>query len=140
MSYAYKTKVPVDRSRAEIEKLLQRAGADQFVVGWSGETEARVQCRVNAKFIRFVLPMPDRSERGFRSDDGFQKEVRRRWRALALIVKAKLEAVSSGITTFEDEFLAHVVMPDGKTVSEHASTMIAEAYKTGKVQALLPGW
>lgn len=140
MSYAYKTKVPVDRSRAEIEKLLQRAGADQFVVGWSGEQEARVQCRIQAKFIRFVLTMPNREERGFRSEDGYQKEVRRRWRALTLIVKAKLEAVASGITTFEDEFMAHVVMPDGKTFAEHARPAITEAYKTGKVVPLLPGW
>ena len=31
-------------------------------------------------------------------------------------------------------------MPDGKTVAEHARPMIASAYETGKVPALLPGW
>ena len=60
--------------------------------------------------------------------------------ALALVVKAKLEAVQSGIVGFEDEFMAHIVMPDGKTVAEHARPLIASAYETGKVPALLPGW
>ena len=31
-------------------------------------------------------------------------------------------------------------MPDGKTVAEHARPMIAQAYETGTVVALLPGW
>lgn len=140
MSYATRTKVPVDRSRAEIERLLQQAGADQFVMGWSGEKEARVQCRVHAKFLRFVLPMPNREERGFRSETNYQQEVRRRWRALTLVIKAKLEAVASGISSFEDEFLAHIIMPDGKTVADHARPLIDSAYKSGKVTALLPGW
>ena len=59
---------------------------------------------------------------------------------LSAMVKAKLEAVDSGITSFEHEFMAHIVMPDGKTVSDHALPMIAAAYQSGKVQALLPGW
>jgi hypothetical protein len=140
MSYASRTKVPIDRSRAEIERLLQRTGADQFVMGWHGEKEARVQCHLNERILRFVLPMPDREQRGMRSENNYQQELRRRWRALALVVKAKLEAVSSGIATFEEEFLSHIVMPDGKTVGEHALPMIENAYKSGKVQALLPGW
>jgi hypothetical protein len=55
-----------------------------------------------------------------------------------LVIKAKLEAVASGITTFEDEFLAHIVMPDGQTVATHIKPRIAQAYETGSMQALLP--
>lgn len=55
-----------------------------------------------------------------RSDDAAEKAweqaTRQRWRALHLVVKAKLEAVESGITVFDDEFLAHIVLPDGGTV------------------------
>jgi hypothetical protein len=141
MSYASKTKVPVDRSRAGIERLLQRAGADQFVMGWDQQKEARVQCRLNNKLLRFALPMPNQEERGFRSQSGYEQEVRRRWRALSLVIKAKLEAVSSGIAAFEEEFLAHIVMPDGKTVAEHTLPLIETTYKSGKAPAaLLPGW
>lgn len=59
---------------------------------------------------------------------------------LLLVIRAKLEAVESGISVFEDEFLANVVMPDGRTVSQHSRPMIATAYETGRVQPLLPDY
>jgi hypothetical protein len=68
-----------------------------------------------------------------------QSEEMRRWRALALAVKAKLEVVESGIATFEEEFMAHIVMPDGRTVGEHVAPRIEEAYTSGQPLALLPG-
>ena len=66
--------------------------------------------------------------------------VRQRWRALALVIKAKLEAVETGITGFDEEFLAHVVMPDGKTVGDHLLPQVDAAYKSGKMPALLPAY
>ena len=68
-----------------------------------------------------------------------EQACRSRWRALALAVKAKLEAVAIGITTFEDEFMAHIVMPDGLTVGEHVRPRIASAYESGQVTPLLGG-
>lgn len=41
---------------------------------------------------------------------------RQRWRALLLVVKAKLEAIEAGISTLEHEFLANVVLPGGSTI------------------------
>lgn len=153
MSFAEGTSVPIERSKAEIESLLTRYGAEQFVSGWA-EQEARIQFRAKGRIVRFILPIPARDEKRFtqharyaykrRSEGEAQKaweqELRRLWRALALVVKAKLEAVQSGIVGFEDEFMAHIVMPDGKTVAEHARPMIAQAYDSGKVVELLPGW
>jgi len=60
-----------------------------------------------------------------------EQACRQKWRALSLVVKAKLEAVESGITTFEDEFLAHIVLPNGQTVGEQALPRVREAYATG---------
>ena len=90
--------------------------------------------------IRFVLPLPDPTDKEFthtpsrgtrRSETdahkAWEQACRQRWRALALAIKAKLEAVETGITTFEQEFLAHIVMPDGHTVSDHVIPHIAEA-------------
>lgn len=153
MSFAEKTSVPVERSKAEIESMLMRYGAAQFVSGWS-DNEARLRFRAKDRNVQFVLPLPRRDETRFtqhprysdrrRSDEdarkAWEQEVRRLWRALALVIKAKLEAVESGIVAFEDEFLAHIIMPDGKTVTEHARPLIASAYKTGKVVPLLSGW
>lgn len=60
-----------------------------------------------------------------------------RWRALALVIKAKLEAVAAGITTIEDEFLAHTVLPDGQTVGEFMQPQIAIAYERGSMPTTL---
>ena len=52
-------------------------------------------------------------------------------------IKAKLEAVESGISIFEDEFLANIVLPDGTLVGDNVRTQIAYAYKSGDVPLLL---
>lgn len=152
MRFAAQTLVSSERSKAEIEKLLTRYGATSFVSGWQGD-EAAIGFVMAGKRIKFVLPMPNRQAKEFTHTPGrgnrrsesdaykaWEQGTRQRWRALALVVKAKLEAVETGITTFEDEFMAHIVMPDGKTVSEHAMPMIQQAYQSGKAVALLPGW
>lgn len=148
MSYAESTSVSADRSRAEIEKTLSRYGATSFIYGWEDE-RAMVQFRAHERYVRFVLPLPDREQfavtptrRNRRSpaqiEASFDQAVRQRWRALSLVVKAKLEAVESGITTFEDEFLAHTVLPDGMTVGQWISPQVSEAYELGKMPRLLP--
>ena len=150
MRYAANTSVSSEKSKAEIERLLTRYGATSFASGWQND-QAVIQFHMSERRIKFVLPLPSKtakeftySKRGPRREDEaykqWEKATRQRWRALALVVKAKLEAVETHIASFEDEFMAHIVMPDGKTVAEHARPMIAEAYKSGKVKALLPGW
>ncbi|MFQ9651190.1 MAG: hypothetical protein ACLRZZ_14030 [Enterocloster sp.] len=37
MAYAEKTTVPVGKSRMEIEELIRKHGAEQFVSGYSGD-------------------------------------------------------------------------------------------------------
>ena len=51
----------------------------------------------------------------------------------------RLESVDSKIETFEEAFLAHVVMPDGQTVAQHALPKIREVYAENKMLPLLPG-
>jgi len=41
--------------------------------------------------------------------------VQQRYRAIALIIKTNLEAVIAGIATFEQAFLAYLLLPDGDT-------------------------
>lgn len=131
MPYARNTKVPVDRSRNEIETLLARYGAGKF--GYLQEDgRAVIMFEAADRRLRFDLPLPV----GIKDRDA--QECRRRWRALVLSIKAKLESVHSGIETFEEAFLAHVVMPDGRTVADHARLGIAAAYTSGVMQPLLP--
>lgn len=53
-----------------------------------------------------------------------------------LCLKAKLEAVESGITSFEAEFLAHFVIPGGGTFGEYAIPQLEEASKSGSMPTL----
>lgn len=64
MSFAEGTSVPIERSKAEIESMLVRYGAEQFVSGW-GEQEARIQFLAKGRIVRFVLPIPKRTEKRF---------------------------------------------------------------------------
>lgn len=146
--YATQTTVSSEASRGEIERILTRYGADQFMYGWDQES-AVVGFRMQNRMVRFLLPMPSKGEFKYtpakhlpRSPQdalaAWEQACRQRWRALALVVKAKLEAVDTGITTFEDEFLAHIMLPDGGTAGEWLRPQIATAYETGEMPKLLP--
>ena len=65
--------------------------------------------------------------------------MRRLWRSMLLVIKAKLEAVNSGIVTIEQEFLAHIVLPDGSVVGDWAADQLKQVYGGGQMPALLPG-
>jgi hypothetical protein len=146
--FASSTEVTSARSRDEIERTLIRYGADQFIYGWQGHA-AVVGFQMDGRRIKFILPLPARDDRAFthhsrgaRTAEAAAKEfdqaVRQRWRALALVIKAKLEAVESGIALFEDEFMANIVLPDGKSVGDWMRPQIAEAYRAGTMPAMLP--
>jgi hypothetical protein len=135
--FAEKTEVPAERSKAEIERTLTRFGADQFGYGWKGDA-AVIVFRAQGRHIRFVLPMPTPADlKGSRREDAKDREIRRRWRCLNLCIKAKLESIATGIETFEESFMAHVVLPDGRTMGEAALPQIEQAYSDGKMPPLL---
>jgi len=149
--YAERTEVGSDRSRAEIERTLRRYGATAFAYGW-GEQVATVMFEIAGRRMLFRLTMPDPNSREFTRTPGkglvrtpeaaaaaWEQAGRQRWRALSLVIKAKLEAVAAGITTVEQEFLAHIVLPNGATVGEWARPQLAIAYERGQMPALMPG-
>lgn len=146
MAYAERTTVSPEKSRAEIERILSRFGASHFMYAFSGDAGI-VQFRAKGdhgyRQVRFVIPMPDENEykrdkRGyFRTPSArktaWEQEIRRRWRSLALNIKAKLDAVESGLFTFDQEFMPFLVLPDGSTVDEWLQPQITEAYESGQV-------
>lgn len=152
-TYAAGTDVPSDRSRAEIERTLKRYGARAFAYAWEEDDApvATIAFRLADRQVRMRLPLPDPRDRQFtitptgkaRSatavDAAYEQGVRQKWRALALVVKAKLEAVDAGISTIEREFLADVALPGGTTVGEWAASQLAAVYAGGSMPALMPG-
>jgi hypothetical protein len=153
--YARDTDVSVEASRAEIERMIIRYGATATAF-MNSATQAIICFEARGRRIMFKLPLPSRNDRAFthsrvnqysggekrRSEDAtmraWEKGCRQRWRALALVIKAKLEAVESGITTFEDEFLAHIVLPDGQTIGDTIKPRIKQMYESGTMTPLLP--
>jgi hypothetical protein len=148
--YAENTQVPSDRSRAEIERTLRRYGATAFAYGWQ-EGQAQVMFEMASRRIVFRLPMPDPASKDFMltptgrdrsasaAEEAYEQAVRQRWRALALVIKAKLEAVEAGISTVEDEFLSHIALPGGRTVGEWLGPQLDAVYARQELPALLPG-
>jgi hypothetical protein len=130
--YARRTTVPIEQTKTEIERTLKRYGASSFAY-FSETKRASVMFEASHRRIRFDLPLPP-------GEDAKEAKLRRsKWRALLLCIKAKLESVESEIETFEEAFMAHVIMPDGRTVAEHAIPRIAAAYENNEVGPLLPG-
>lgn len=141
MSFAEKTTVSVDRSQSEIRKILSKYKANGFVFGENVPISV-VMFEMRGRRIKFILPMPEkqktRDKRGYvMSQTQIEQESRRRWRCLALAIKAKLECVESGIATFEEEFMAHIVLPNGNTVGQAVLPQIDQSYKDGKMPPLL---
>lgn len=149
--YAERTEVASDRSRAEIERTLARYGCDAFVYGWEGN-RAMIAFRMKGRRIQFELPLPDKRSKEFQftpakglrrtpeqAQTAWEQATRQRWRALALYVKATLEAVEAGIVTMEDAFLAWTALPGGASVSVWLQPQIEQAYTTGHMPPLLPG-
>lgn len=147
MAYAENTTVSTEKSRAEIEATLRRYKASAFAYAYEGE-RATITFRMNDRWVKFILVLPDPRDRAFThhsrgvrtapaAEAAWEQACRQRWRALALVIKAKLEAVSAGITSVEDEFLAHTMLPDGSTVGQWAKPQLDEAYRIGHMPSPL---
>lgn len=146
--YASSTTVAPEKTRAEIERTLQRYGCDGFAFAWEGD-KAMIAFKANDRTVRFVVPIPDRDEfkttptgqyrHSAQVDKAYDQGIKQRWRALSLVIKAKLEAVESGVVTFEDEFLAHFVLPGGETVGDAILPDLDRALEQGLPPLLGPG-
>lgn len=128
MRYASTTKVPVSRTKEEIERVLTKYGADQFLYGWE-EHKAQVGFRADGVMVRLVLPLKDYSD----------QQIRQQWRILLLLIKAKLEAIEAGLSTIQEEFLNDIMLPNGQRVGEFMIPQIESSYSNGKMPKLLPG-
>jgi hypothetical protein len=144
MAYAEKTEVPIEKSIAEIVGMLKRAGAEQ-IGQMEEQTRFTIQFAMQDRLIRFRVGLPSLADAPARDGRGVtlnarqlasrhQQMIRQRGRALMLVIKAKLESVESEVETFEQAFLANVVMANGQTIYDRVAEPIALEYKTGAVQ------
>jgi len=149
MNYATNTSVSEDRSRAEIERLLMKHGAEEFgYVTRPGEAlvgfvfrQIRVQMRVplpgraDPKFTR--TPARGTKRTPSQAFGAWQKEVRRRWRSLCLVIKALLVGVDDGVLSLEEAFLPWIVWGNGLTSGQMILPKIHEAIESGNMPSTL---
>lgn len=147
--FAEGTSVSVEKTRAEIERLVVRYGANQFVTGFDG-SQSMIGFGMRGRTIRFLLSLPDKNSKEFlhtpskrfmrqpaEREKAWEQACRSRWRALLLVIRAKLEAVECGISTIEDEFMAWTVMPGGQTVGDQLRGQIADQIASGAPARLM---
>lgn len=145
--YAKNTNVASELSRLEIEKILIKYGADNFAYA-TANGQALIGFTMNDRQVKFLLPLPKLADFKFtptgrtRTENSqyteWEQACRQRWRALKLVIQAKLEAVECGISVFEDEFMANIVLPGGVTVGDFMKPQIEAAYLSGAIPAMLP--
>ena len=125
------TTITVERSQAEIKRMLSKIGAMKLVLideDDLGESQ-----------IVFVIDAPD----GFRTmyqirqpalvKGRTKKMMRRRlaWLATARLLEAKIDAILAGMTTIEKEFAAYTVLPDGSSLLDHHREIVSHNYDQG---------
>jgi hypothetical protein len=133
--YAEQTHVEAKQSRVEIEALLKRAGAIDITWPEEFEGKALVYFKPERRPIRIAVPLPRKPEppapvsrrswaadyyqavhrRYERAEKSYQQQVRQRWRGLLLLIKAKFEAIASGLEPVDVAFLPYLELPEAAT-------------------------
>jgi hypothetical protein len=149
MTYASGTSVSVERSRMEIDSLLGKHGATSRGVATT-EGMAQVAFVIGGLHYRLDVPLPafkmtkqppgwwgwNESRREEYKAKHTAQATRERWRAILLLLKAKLEAVRMGVSRVEKEFLSDLVLDGGGTVYQAMGERIAKALANGQPLAL----
>lgn len=121
--YAEGTKVSVDTSRGELTGILAKHGV--LRMGWMGAPEGdELMFELGGGQFRLRMARPTLAEirrdypNAYDEQAKLEGEWRRRWRANVLLLKAKLEFITSGDTTLERELLPYRVLKDGRTIEQ----------------------
>lgn len=153
MAYAENTYLSVGRSKADIEDLLNRNKATRFYTGQE-QGRAVVGFEMQDRRVQFELQLPELANFAFKIDgrNGEKRErtpesafrdweqaCRARWRALLLAIKSKLVSVEAGIESFEEAFLAQIVLPGQGRIGDMVIPQLADVYAGKKLPPLLPG-
>jgi len=146
--YAKDTTVTVERSLDEIRSTVKRYGASKIAT-YEDDDRVVFAFEMRQRQVKFVMPLPQKKDyvyeennrygkKGQFSPNAYEQGVRQRWRALLLCIKAKLESVESGIETFDEAFMAQLVLPSGDTMGAWAKPQLDAIYKSGSMPMLLP--
>ena len=144
--YASNTTVSPEKTQSDIRETLRRYGAEGFGIMEKGD-KAFVMFEFSGLMIQLTVELPKkddfektgagRARKAKAVNDAYTQAIRQRWRALLLAIKAKPEAIECGISTIEKEFMAFVIMPDGKSLGDHLIPKLKEISSTGNMPKLI---
>ncbi len=80
---------------------------------------------------------PSNARTGKQTNAALGPAVRQRRRVLAVVIKAKLHAVNTGVATAEVEFRAHIVSPDGQSIGRLLQPQLRAAHDSGCISTPL---
>lgn len=146
--FASRTRVTQDRSRAEIEGLLMRYGADEFAYA-TKRSEALIGFTYRGLQVKMTIPLPERDDSQFTETPTgltcserqavmhWERECRRRWRSFCLVIKALLVGVADGVLRFEEAFMPYIVWGNGLTTSQLLLPHVLKALEDGRMPGSL---
>ena len=149
--FAERTRVSVERTQAEIGAILKKYGAQDVGYGSrQGDTIGFVEFSLGGYPIRIEVPEPDRQAfktvvvrvkgRQHQRDRSpaqrqasFEQARRERWRALLLMLKARLVLAAMCKQTPDRAFVAELVLPNNELVG---ASVLAKLEAEGGKNAL----
>ena len=139
------TEVPVERTKAQIERMLLDAGAEAVRITTMATGEVTVEFVLETKVggiqkkfgVQLKSPLIER-ERGTKYNRFTERDQKAEVRMLHWYLKSLLEAAQYGLMSVERIFFSHIMfhLSDGSTAT--AGEMAAQALIGGN-PALLPG-
>ena len=104
--YAENTQVSPEKSRAEIEAILRRYGANGFMNAQDDENHrAMLGFKVQGRAVKFILPMPDPNDKKyFRDGRNHSRTPSQRQDAYEQDVIANVKALSGALKTIQGAF------------------------------------
>lgn len=127
MTYAARTEVTVAKSQGELRALLSKHGITHFGIVEQPSMVA-IAFQHGGHNHRIGLPLRGASDRAFTQyrnakdrEAAAAQEQKARWRALVLVVKAKLEYAAILGQAADTAFTEYRVLTDGRTVQEHVT-------------------
>lgn len=117
--FAQGTDVTPEKSQMQISKMLRDFKCGSVMMGYEGE-KAFIGFIHGKVQVRLFCPLTQR-----------ESENRRRWRVMRIVIQSKFEVIACGIKTFEEEFFADIVMPNGRTVAQMALPSVNKAISSG---------
>lgn len=149
MPFAEGTQVDAGKTRLDIEAMLSKFACE--TVGVMREPGfATVLFRRQGWAVQMRVALPQLSDAPKQRKPGYHymteaqrlqwvmQQEREKWRQLMLVLKAKFTALENGIESFEESFMAHLVV-GGDHVGQRLLPALRQAQESGQRLALPSG-